>query len=94
MKMFPLPAASQRIAPLVLAARTTHQLHDRAGERVVCLDGQVWITQHHDARDIVLQAGECFELDRPGLAIVYALADAVVTVSVADKGAAPCAEAA
>ena len=93
MKMFPQPTASERIAPLALAARTTHQLQDRAGARVVCLDGQVWITQHHDSRDIVLEAGDCFELDRPGLALVYALADAVVTVGPAPQGAAPCAAA-
>lgn len=90
MKMFP-PPAGRRLAPLALAARTTQQLQDRRGERVMCLDGQIWITQHHDVRDIVLEAGQCFELDRPGLAIIFALKDAVITVGTAEAGAAPCA---
>lgn len=58
----------------VLYEHCTVALHDRQGERIDCLGGQLWITQDGDQRDIVLRAGESFELDRPGLALVSALA--------------------
>ena len=63
-----------------LAHRRILNLHDRRGDRVECLDGSVWITQDGDPRDVVLDAGESFTLDRPGTALVYALADARVAV--------------
>lgn len=62
-------------------------LHGQAGCRVDCLAGSVWITQDHDRRDIVLVAGEGFVLDRPGMAVVSALADA--RYAVRDRAAAP-----
>jgi Protein of unknown function (DUF2917) len=45
------------------------------GRRVECLSGSLWITQDGDARDVVLGAGEGFEFDRTGDALVSALAD-------------------
>jgi hypothetical protein len=63
-----------------LAHRGVLNLRDRNGDRVECLDGSVWITQDGDPRDIVLDAGESFVLDRAGTALVYALADARVAV--------------
>jgi hypothetical protein len=62
--------------PERLPRRATLTLADRGGDRIDCLCGRLWITQDGDPRDIVLDAGASFELDRPGLAIVSALADA------------------
>jgi DUF2917 family protein len=45
------------------------------GRRVECLSGSLWITQDGDQRDVVLSTGEAFEFDRPGNALVSALAD-------------------
>jgi hypothetical protein len=45
------------------------------GCRVECLSGSLWITQDGDYRDVVLAPGESFEFDRPGDALVSALAD-------------------
>jgi Protein of unknown function (DUF2917) len=49
-------------------------IHDGEGFTVECLEGAVWITQSNDPRDIVLNAGETFVLDKPGLALVCAAA--------------------
>ncbi len=66
--------------PTLLAHRRILRLRDRDGDRVECLDGSVWITQDGDPRDIVLDAGEAFTLDRRGTTLVYALANARVVV--------------
>ncbi len=50
-------------------------VHARAGRRVECLSGSLWITQDGDRRDIVLTAGEAFDFDRRGDALLSAFAD-------------------
>ena len=67
-------------ASTALPQRSTLALHDRLGERIDCLGGRLWITQDGDQRDVVLEPGESFELDRPGLALVSALSDARLAV--------------
>jgi DUF2917 family protein len=58
-------------------------INDGEGFTVECLEGAVWITQSNDPRDIVLNAGESFVLDKPGLALVCAAAGpATVAVAV------------
>ncbi len=74
MNLVSTPAATS------LAHRKILRLRDRDGDRVECLDGSVWITQDGDPRDVLLDAGETFTLDRSGTTIVYALADARVVV--------------
>ncbi|MFZ0852700.1 MAG: DUF2917 domain-containing protein [Hyphomicrobiaceae bacterium] len=61
-------------------ARGIHRIEDGAGWLIECLSGVLWITQHADHRDITLAAGASFRLDRPGLAIVYALQPARLRV--------------
>jgi hypothetical protein len=56
-----------------LATGRTLRLRGAAGWAVTCCAGTVWITQEGDPRDIFLQAGESFTLDRTGLALVHAL---------------------
>ena len=46
-----------------------------AGRRIECLRGSIWITQDGDPRDIVLAAGEAFDFDRSGDALLSAFAD-------------------
>jgi Protein of unknown function (DUF2917) len=58
-------------------------INDGEGFAVECLEGAVWITQSNDPRDIVLNAGQSFVLDKPGLALVCAAAGpAMVAVAV------------
>jgi hypothetical protein len=51
------------------------RLRDKRGRGVAVISGCVWVTQDADDRDIVIDAGQSFVLDRPGLAIVQALED-------------------
>jgi hypothetical protein len=66
-----LPLTEQRA--IGLAARSIHRIEDGAGLLIECLSGVLWLTQHGDHRDITLERGQAFRLDRDGLAIVYAL---------------------
>jgi hypothetical protein len=53
-----------------------HQLvrfDDATGVAIVCLRGELWLTQDGDLDDVILGPGERFTLDRPGLALVEAL---------------------
>jgi hypothetical protein len=58
---------------ITLKARGIHRISDGAGITITCLTGALWITQEADHRDITLQKGERFALDREGLALLYAL---------------------
>ena len=62
-----------REIPLHLATREIVNIYDGVGLLVRCLRGVLWITQANDSDDIVIQDGQCFVLDRPGLALVSAL---------------------
>lgn len=47
-------------------------ISDGQGLAVECIEGAVWITQSNDPRDIVINAGQTFLLDKQGLALVAA----------------------
>jgi hypothetical protein len=66
--------------PVCLAKSQAVTLTDARGAEIKCRSGALWITQDHDQRDIVLQAGESFTLDRGDPAIVWALAASSVEV--------------
>jgi hypothetical protein len=68
------------IKPIALAARSVHRIENGKGSEVLCLKGTVWITQEKDPRDILLSSGQSFVLDHKGVAIVYALKDAAITI--------------
>jgi hypothetical protein len=79
------PMLAPRNGPIALEQRTLLNIRDGGGLTVLCLKGMIWLTQQNDVRDIVLSAGESFTLDRPGLALLYALRPACATI----LGAAP-----
>jgi DUF2917 family protein len=63
-----------------LAAGQELRLHDAPGWTVACLRGSLWITQEADARDLFLDAGGSFALDRPGLALIFARRHTVLAI--------------
>lgn len=60
-------------AAIALGKDVLLHLRDAVGTGVGLCEGSAWITQYGDPRDILLEAGESFVFDRPGLAIVEAL---------------------
>ncbi len=64
-----------------LSARQTRSLPDIRGATLLVTRGSLWITQHHDTRDFVLRAGDCWVADRDGLTIIEAQEDATVLLS-------------
>ena len=58
----------------------TLRIDDGQDHAIAVFEGQVWITQDGDPRDIVVGAGESFSFDRPGLALVQAIDTARLTL--------------
>ena len=77
--------------PRQLRAREVLNIRDGRGLVVRCLAGSLWITQDRDTDDVVLKAGQCFVLERRGLALVSSpIGPASVVVEKATRGQ-PCA---
>lgn len=47
---------------------------DQPGTRVTCRSGVLWLTFADDPRDVLLEVGEDFVVDRGGLTLVCAIA--------------------
>jgi len=63
-----------------LCAGQQFRLHDAAGWTIACRSGSIWITQEADTRDIFLDAGGSFTLDRGGLALILARRDSALAM--------------
>jgi len=66
---------------LQLARGQTLKMQDAAGSTICARTGTVWITEENSRKDVVLEAGHCYRLDRPGLTLVQAFADASVSLA-------------
>jgi len=66
---------------LRLARGQTLKLTDGVGSTICAREGTVWITEENSRKDIVLQPGACFCIDKPGLTLVQAFADASVSLA-------------
>lgn len=51
-------------------------LHHALGQRIEALGGRLWLTMDGDLRDIVIDAGEGFTVDRGTDVLLSALSDA------------------
>lgn len=58
---------------------------DARGTTLHVARGRVWITQERDRRDIVLDAGDTFTLERDGMTVAQAQGD--TTIAVFNNGA-------
>jgi len=54
---------------------------DVAGSVILCTKGVLWLTQAGTPGDHLIQAGEAFPIERPGLVLISALEDSVYAVS-------------
>ena len=68
-------------AALRLARGQTLKLRDSAGSTICANEGVVWITEENSRKDVVLEAGGCYRVDRSGLTIVQAFADASLSLA-------------
>jgi hypothetical protein len=56
-----------------LATDGTLVMEDAYGSTVCCRSGRIWLTQYGDSRDIVLKAGDCFQIDCGTVIVVQAM---------------------
>ena len=66
---------------LRLGRGQTLKLRDGMGSTICAREGTVWITEENSRKDVVLEPGQCFRVDRPGLTLVQAFADASVALA-------------
>jgi len=59
----------------------TLRVVDALGSTVCCNEGTVWITEENVPRDVVLEAGHCYQLSHKGLALVHAFGDAALALA-------------
>src|SRR5476649_322219 len=60
-------------------------LREARGSIVTCVSGSVWLTMEGDTRDVVLEPGASFVVDRDGLTILAAQAPSEIRVSARDQ---------
>lgn len=66
---------------LRLARGQTLKVTDALGSTICVREGSVWITEENVPKDVVLEAGHCYQLSRKGLALVHAFGDAAVALA-------------
>jgi hypothetical protein len=66
-------------AALRLGRGQTLKVHDGAGSTICANEGIVWITEENGRSDVLLEAGQCFRLQKPGIAVLQAFDDASVS---------------
>lgn len=54
---------------------STLKLEDGRGTTVRVVDGNVWLTQHHDTADYVMRAGDGMVLSGAGTTLIHAFED-------------------
>ena len=63
-------------ATITLRKGEIRRLHEGRGQRIESLAGSLWVTMDNDRRDIVIDAGDGFSVDRDGDTLISALDNA------------------
>ncbi len=66
--------------PVYLKASESLRVAEGTGLEVKCIRGHLWITQHGDLEDRIIDSGQSFVLNRPGLSLATALGEPAVVV--------------
>ena len=66
---------------LRLARGQTLKVRDGAGSTICAREGTLWITEENSRKDVVLEPGQCYRLERAGMTIVQAFADSAVSLA-------------
>ncbi|MDB5809827.1 MAG: hypothetical protein JWN94_1949 [Betaproteobacteria bacterium] len=56
-----------------------------SGRTVTCVSGNIWLTMEGDTRDVVIEPGASFVIDRGGLTLLAAQTPSVVLISAAKR---------
>ncbi len=73
---------NKTLSQVNLRAQETWRIEgDNRWRLITCLRGRVWITQHRDLRDYVLEAGDMFLVTLPGSVVVQAQEEASMEIS-------------
>ena len=51
---------------------STFELAGACGNKLTCVNGSIWITQHQFSNDWVLQSGDCLTIENPGKVVISA----------------------
>jgi hypothetical protein len=70
----------QRVVVIELGQRQVVPVTHGKGVRIDCLRGRIWITDRACAGDVVLEAGESYDVSRGGDAVVQALGGALAAL--------------
>jgi hypothetical protein len=67
-----MPHTDPDITRAALSRNALLVLEDAQGVAVAVDAGVIWLTLHNDTRDIFVNAGERFRIDRPGRTVIMA----------------------
>jgi hypothetical protein len=54
---------------------------DHRWRMIICMKGEIWVTQERDLQDYVLTAGDMFIITQSGRVLIEALCDAAVGIT-------------
>lgn len=84
--------AADTTQTLAIRPRDPVMLERAVGARITVLEGDVWITQYGDSRDIILKPGQSFQVELPACLVMTGVGDARVVIQppdLAPRGARP-----
>ena len=70
---------------VTLKRGSTFEFAGACGNKLSCVSGTIWVTQHHLSNDWVLQAGEFLTIENPGKVVISACSNDSATFSVRQR---------